>query len=99
MNATRRSIRADLIVRRDRLEAQAAGRQAVANRAPYSYAELAAASRSGALAELLSALDAYTLRAQAVRYEVESNGRFRADEVERRFVRLLNEARFGRVED
>lgn len=95
--STRREIRVELIVRRDRLEAQAAGRDAVASRAPYTYADLAEANRNGSLAELLGTLDSHTLRAQAVRYEVESGGRFRADEVEARFVRLLNDARFGKA--
>lgn len=93
---TRRQIRCELIVRSDAAQARDAAVETVAARAPYTYAELAAANRSGTLAELLGAMDSYTLRAQAVRYAVESGGRFTADEVQERFVRLLSTVRFGR---
>ncbi len=96
--ATRREIACQLIVRRDAALAREAGRDAVAAQAPYTYAELAAAHRAGALVELLGALDSYTLRAQAVAFEVETGGRWRADEVERRWCRSLSAARFGRAE-
>jgi hypothetical protein len=93
---TRRQIRCELVVRSDAAEARERAKVAVASRAPYTYAELAAAHRAGTLAELLGVLDTHTLRAQAVRAEVESGGLFTADEFEARFVRLLTTARFGR---
>lgn len=85
------------IVRADEAQAREAGLMAVAMRAPYSYAILARANRAGTLVEKLAGLDSYTLRAQAVRFSVEAPFAVTADEVERRFVRLLSEARFGAV--
>lgn len=96
MSRSRRETTAHIveIVRADAAQAREAALVSVAMRAPYSYAELAAANRAGTLVELLGKLDAYTLRAQAVRFSVEAPGAPGADEVERRFVRLLNEARW-----
>lgn len=85
------------IVDADRDAAKAAAAVAVAMRAPYSYADLARAHRAGALVELLSVLDSYTLRAQAVRYCLESPSPMRVEEVERRFCRLLSESRWQRA--
>lgn len=84
-------------VRQDEAMAKRAAVEAVAQRAPYSYAELKAASRAGALVELLVELDAYTLRAQAVRYTLEGPVGLNEDEVERRFIRILTTARFGQA--
>lgn len=95
---TRRQIACELVVRRDAELARRAGAEQFAALAPYTYAELAAAHRAGTLVELLGQLDTYTLRAQAVAYELETGGRFRADEVERRWCRLLSTARFGQAE-
>ena len=95
---TRRQIRAELIVRRDALAARRAGIDAVAARAPYSYATFKAAQRAGTLVELLGSLDSHTLRCQAVRLCVEAPhlGEGDVDRVEAALVRLLSEARFGR---
>jgi hypothetical protein len=99
MSRTARQIAAHIaeIARTDEAQAREAGLMAVAMRAPYSYATLAAANRAGRLVDLLGGLDSYTLRAQAVRFAVEAPGAVDADEVERRFARLLSEARFGRA--
>lgn len=97
MRRTDRQITAEQIVRDDAAKAREAARLTVAMQAPYSYAQLKQAHRVGALVEFLSQLDSYTLRAQAVRYCLESPLPMHEDEVERRWVRLLVEARWGRI--
>jgi hypothetical protein len=95
MTSRRRELYLENLLRSDRAAAVCDADEAVANRAPYSYAELAAAHRTGSLVELLAPMDSYTLRAQALRYCVEApHGTPDVDEVERRFVRLLTEARW-----
>jgi hypothetical protein len=85
------------VVAADKAAAVEAARVAVAMRAPHSYTELCAARRAGTLVELLGQLDSYTLRAQAVRYTLEGPLGLDVAEVERRFVKLLGAARFGRA--
>jgi len=97
MNLSERENRVREIVVQDVSAAKAAAVEAVAMRAPYSYAELKAAQRAGGLVELLGAMDSYTLRAQALRYTLEGPVTLAADEVERRFVELVGAARFGRA--
>lgn len=97
MNRTTRRIRNEQIVRRDAAQTRQAVRERMAGEAPYSYADLAAARRAGALVELLGQLDAYTLRCQALRFAMESPVAVSEDRAYDLFCRLLSEARFGRA--
>ncbi len=98
MNQTRRELFTENLLDTDRVTAEVAAVEAVAARAPYTYAQLAIAHRAGTLVELLAGLDSYTLRAQALRYCIEApHGSPSVDEVERRFTRLLTDARWRRA--